>query len=92
MGFQRARRTLLGSCHSRADGKSSSADESLVEERTEMKKWAKLLAHLAGKRMEDALIREKEERVILELIDLGLLDDFPSSPGDSRDINTIRRL
>ena len=38
-------------------GKASSVDESLVEERTEMKKWAKLLAHLAGKRMEDALIR-----------------------------------
>lgn len=60
MGFQRARGTLLGSRDSRADGKSSSADESLVEERTEMKKWAKLLAHLAGKRMEDALKRRRE--------------------------------
>ena len=40
----------------------------------------------------DGRCYKEKERVILELIVLGLLDDFPSSPGDSGDINTIRRL
>ena len=44
----------------------------------------------ASGREADGRCSKEKERVILELIDLGLLDDFPSSPGDSRDINIAK--